>query len=55
MYKRGGWIIKPKSCSKGLRSPPSSGAIGRMRSNGFEVKIKKSKNPSEIIARTDSI
>ena len=37
MYRIGGWIVRPKSCSSGLRSAPSLGAIGNARSNGLLV------------------
>ncbi|MNL07396.1 hypothetical protein D3C87_1280690 [compost metagenome] len=40
------------SCSKGLRSAPSVGICGRMRLNGFEVRIRNSRNPVLIMPIT---
>ena len=47
-YKIGGWIAKAGSWSIGLRPIPSSG-VGKIKLNGFDVWIKKRKNPIIII------
>ena len=44
----------PISCSSGLRSRPSVGALGSRRSNGLEVTIRNSRKPTLIIPITDS-
>ena len=45
MYSIGGWITIPGSCSRGLRSRPSS-APGMRRSNGFDVSSMKRRKPT---------
>src|SRR5690606_8586165 len=49
MYRDGGWMMNPKSCSAELRSTPSSGANGSTRSKGLEVMIMNSVYPAPII------
>ncbi|MNO96069.1 hypothetical protein D3C76_877280 [compost metagenome] len=52
-------MIRPGSCSSGLRSLPSAGDCGSRRLNGLEVMIRNSRKPvliMPITARTrDSI
>ena len=41
-------MIRPGSCNKGLRSPPSNGVLGSNRSNGFDVSKEKARKPTAM-------
>ncbi len=47
-------MIRPGSCSSGLRSAPSIGNQGSERSNGLEVNSMKAWKPTAIMPITDS-
>ena len=53
-YKIGGWIANAGSCKIGLRPNPSSG-IGKIKLNGLEVFIKKTKKPIMIICWNNNV
>jgi hypothetical protein len=53
MYKSGGWMASPGSCSIGFKSRPSATA-GRMRRKGLEVNRMNSKKPKATRQRVPS-
>lgn len=53
MYSIGGWMIRPGSCSSGLRSRPCSTA-GSRRANGLLVKMRNARKPTLTMPITAS-
>ena len=49
----GGWITKPGSCSKGVKSRPSAGA-GNCRAKGLDKVRMKTKKPTDTAPITPS-
>ena len=47
-------MIRPGSCSNGLRSLPSAGVPGNKRAKGLEVSSRKDRKPTPTAPMTDS-